>query len=246
MAITYGHKVNNRNVKPRTNLSPQALSLLGIRRDAQNLSFDALRVGYEKALEENPNLSKSERKRSLKELVSIVDIFDDYVENIHDNFDVGSGFLLMGNNDNGKSTLVGVWAREAYRARYDAKVITAEEISHLSRDFDNPDSLEKIEDLIYKYDFLVIDEMGKETEGAGKYNQIVLERILKTRIEKYELPTSVVTNLSPDDFKLRYGNSIYSVLQYQEAIIMTYSLFFRKPREVVRSKRPNINKKGTN
>lgn len=210
------------------------MNLLGIRKDAQTLSWEDMRLGYARGINDNPNLSAKEKKESIADLNEIVNLFEDYTDSIHDNFDAGVGMLLSGDNDNGKTTLCSVLAREAYRARYDVKVITAEDISQLSRDFDNPEAKEQVEELITKYDILVIDELGKETEGKSKYNQTVLERIIKARIEKYELPTFVVSNLSPADIRTRYGNTIYSVLKYLQPIIITYSLFFRKPRKVIR------------
>jgi DNA replication protein DnaC len=237
MALNKKRKVNNRNVKPRKTLYPETLTLLGIRADAHNVTWDDLIKGYKKALDANPNLTEKERKESFKELSEVVSIFKDYVDNIHDNFDAGTGFFMLGDNDNGKTTLLSVWVREAHRHRYDARIITMEEISAASRAFDDEDAQQLLYDLVHKYDFLVIDEVGKETEGEKKYNQTILERILKERIEKYELPTSVITNLDHEDFLARYGRSIYSVLQYLQPIVMTYSLYFRKPRQIVRGRK---------
>lgn len=235
MALNKGHKVSNRKVKPRERFYGSALAVCGIRKDAQTLSFAEMREGYKTAVANNPKMTAKEKKEATADLLEVVSMFEDYIENIHDNFDQGTGFLVMGNNDNGKTTLGGVWAKEAYRHRYDVKVISMEDISTLSRQFDDDEAQAELDNLIHKYDFLVIDEVGKETEGEKKFNITVLEKILKSRIEKYELPTMVVTNLNADDFRERYGNTIYSLLRYLEAITLTYSLYFRKPRKIVRS-----------
>lgn len=236
MPVIRNKKINNRKVKPRPKLYPEAMTTLGIRKDAQTMTWDNMSDGYVKGIEANPNMTIGERKDAIEDLTEIVSMFQDYAENIHDNFDEGTGFSLFGNNDNGKTTIASVLLREAYRARYTVKLITAEELSVLSRDFDNPESLDELEKIVNEYDFLVIDEIGKETEGKSKYNQIILERVLKTRIEKLQLPTITITNLDPNDFRERYGNTIYSVIQYLQPIVITYSLYFRKPRKIIRKK----------
>ena len=59
-------------------------------------------------------------------------------------------------------------------------------------------------------EFMVIDEVGKETET--KYSNSIFEDLLRVREEK-ELPTILCTNYSATDFQNRYDSSITSLVR---------------------------------
>lgn len=180
-------------VPPREELSENNLSLAGIPFEFWFSSLDELK----------PTNAGAKR---------VFALVKEYTEKIHDNYVFGQGIFFYGSNGVGKTNLASIILQEAYRHRYAVSYMTMNKITPIGvkaaydeevRDFYNRRILNR--------DFLVIDEVGKEQQGEKQANITVLEEVLRLRSSN-KLPTIVITNLSIDDFKYRYGSSIMSLL----------------------------------
>lgn len=184
-------KKSLRAVPARTRLSEENLILMGIPQEFWNTSLDELSKRHDD---------------------SIFKVVNKYVNNIHDNYEKGIGIFFFGSNGVGKTELSSVVGREAYRRRYTVKFTTMNKLTPLGvkAGYD-----EDIKAEYYSYylnvDLLIVDEVGKEQEGEKKANITILEEVLRHRNMRM-LPSIVVTNLKPEDFRDRYGESIYSLI----------------------------------
>lgn len=135
-----------------------------------------------------------------------------YIRNIHRNYKKGRGIFFYGSNGVGKTELASITLIEAYRARYKCKYTTLNLLTPIGvRSGYDEDIKAEYFGYYLNVDFLVIDEIGKEQQGEKKANITVLEEVMRHR-DMAKLPTILITNLIPQDFRERYGESIYSLI----------------------------------
>ena len=61
-------------------------------------------------------------------------------------------------------------------------------------------------------DVLIIDDLGKEHNGASGYSEVVYENLIRVR-SAHQRTTIITCNLSPKQLVERYGVSIMEVLR---------------------------------
>lgn len=180
---------SRRDLPPRDRLSVENLYRIGIPKEYHHLRFI-----------------------DLEGIDTVVQKMEKYVKRIHDNYENNVGLFLLGSNGVGKSAIVSILLREAYRHRYTAKRTTMNMITPIGVKAKWDDEVNSEYHQYYlNVDFLAIEEVGKEQEGDKKANINILEEILRHRNER-GYPTFIVTNLPPSEFKERYGNSIWSLI----------------------------------
>ena len=123
--------------------------------------------------------------------------------------------MCFGSNGTGKTMLTSIIVKEAYIHRYSSYRVTFQEYISLylqqSRDIV---AKEKMADIM-ESEFLVIDEVGKETTAKNQFNVTVFEELLRKR-DTLGNPTIICTNLPLDErggFYDQYGKSVESLVE---------------------------------
>lgn len=178
----------------RDRLSEKNLDLMGIPREFWGLTF-----------------GKIKRRKNLETQVAI-ETAEVYAKQILQMYDEGIGLFLFGSNGVGKTEIAAIIAQEAYRNRLSVRFTTMNQVTPIGVKAGYDEDLQAVYYGDYlNIDFLVIDEVGKEQQGEKAANITVLEEILRHRNFR-KLPTILISNLDVDDFRYRYGESIYSLI----------------------------------
>lgn len=136
-------------------------------------------------------------------------LFKRYMDNLEIMFDDKVNLVLYGANGAGKSYLSSLVIKEAYVKRYTSFRTTLQ--NYIDLQFKK--SEEGITETIRKIEnaeFLVIDEVGKETFAKNQFNIIKLEELMRQR-DTIGRPTIICTNLplvGDGGLYEQYGGSI--------------------------------------
>ena len=169
---------------------------------AKNLLYRGVPRGYIKA-----TLSDYEIDEDIN------DLFYNYLSNIELMYKDNICLILFGANGNGKTWLSSLIVKEAYIYRFSSFRVTLQNYIDMQFRKDEEeirDKLRKIADC----DFLVIDEVGKETFAKNQFNIAVLEELLRNR-DTIGKPTIICTNLPLEvdgGLYTQYGKSITSLV----------------------------------
>jgi len=118
-----------------------------------------------------------------------------YVERLEELRAQGTGLLLWGDNDGGKSAAAVAVLKEARRRGYTGLFVTA---VSLREAYYNGEEYEPGVPVIRRaaeVDFLVIDDFGKEYQGKSDHHQRVLEDLIRRRSN--DLKVTILT-ANPD------------------------------------------------
>lgn len=151
-----------------------------------------------------------------------------YIMNIEEQYRKGNGIFFCGSNGVGKTMLSCIILKEAYKYRYMCRRISfSKYIDYYTNSWGYENNVEVLDEYeTFKYcDFLVLEELGKEIDS--KIAKPILEDLLRYRQESSK-PTIICSNLTPEDFKEHYGNSISSLINGSMTIIKIVSKDKRK------------------
>ena len=188
----------------RDEISQQSLILMGVPKKFCNKTLKDFNTYNDKVLKE------------VKKFVT------NYIDNIEENIDDNKGIFFFGANGVGKSFLSCIILKEAYRHRYSCRRVTfSQYISAYTESWGaNKTDREVLEqDLLDKYkgvEFLVLEEIGKEIDS--KIAKPILEDLLRYR-EEHGLVTIICCNMTLQEFKSQYENSICSIIAGTQTII---------------------------
>lgn len=139
------------------------------------------------------------------------EVVRNYLQNLDMMLDNGHGFLFAGNNGVGKTSAACFIAREVRRTGASVLMITAASLIE--------SVLEKTEveeglllDRTRIVDFLLLDDLGHEHSSKSKFEDRVLENLLRERGSAC-LTTFITTNMSIEDLKERYETSMLEVMK---------------------------------
>lgn len=141
------------------------------------------------------------------------ELFARYMDYLDEMFDDKINLILYGSNGSGKTYLSSLIVKEAYRRRYSSFRVTLQAYIDMQFKRDREEIAEKIEEII-NAEFLVIDEVGKETFDKSQFNIAVLEELLRER-DTQGKPTIICTNLPLEErggLYDQYGKSIQSLI----------------------------------
>lgn len=168
----------------------------------------------------NASLDQYDLDRDLKKIMK------KYLDNIDQMYEDNVSMMFCGGNGNGKTFCASLIIKEAYRQRYTSYITTYQHLLDLR--FKDTDDAEMEISNYYEAEFLVIDELGKETKSKrSSFTTDVLEELLRVRDTK-GFPTILCTNLDPVDFFERYGKSIESLVKGNYAQVFFKEGDFRK------------------
>lgn len=145
---------------------------------------------------------------------NIRELFARYMDYLDEMFEDKINLILYGSNGSGKTYLSSLIVKEAYRKRYTSFRVTLKSFidMHFKRDKDELIA-EKLSEIINS-EFLVIDEVGKETFDKSQFNITVFEELLRER-DTQGKPTIICTNLPLEGrggLYEQYGKSIQSLI----------------------------------
>lgn len=155
-------------------------------------------------------------------LIGVKNFVKSYIDNLTENLNEGRGIFFYGSNGVGKSFLSCIILKEAYRHRYSCRRVTFSQYINAYTESWGADKKSKDlmeQDLLDKYkgvEFLVLEEIGKEIDS--KIAKPILEDLLRYR-EENGLSTVICCNLSLDDFKSYYKDSIASLVSGNQTIV---------------------------
>jgi DNA replication protein DnaC len=140
-------------------------------------------------------------------------LFENYMNYLEQMRKDNIGLILYGTNGSGKTFLSSLIIKDAYMKRYTSFRITLQ--NYLNLQFKKDELSVEKKNAIIDCDFLVIDEVGKETFSENLWNITVFEEMLRHR-DSIGRPTIICTNLpleSKDGLYSQYGNSIRSLIE---------------------------------
>lgn len=142
------------------------------------------------------------------------DFFKRYLSNLHLMYEDRVNLCLYGANGTGKTFLSSLIIKEAYRLRYKSAMITMQGLIDLNfKQRKEEEDYQKIK-LIREADFLVIDELGKETFTKSGSNINLLEEALRNAVTRGQV-VILCSNLpleGEEGLYNQYGNSIKSLV----------------------------------
>jgi DNA replication protein DnaC len=142
------------------------------------------------------------------------DLFSRYMENLEVMFEDKVNLILYGSNGSGKTYLSSLVIKDAYIKRFSSFRVTLQGYIDLQFKKDEEEIREKV-DKIENAEFLVLDEVGKETFAKNQFNIIKLEELLRQR-DTIGRPTIICTNLPLEGdggLYKQYGNSIKDLIE---------------------------------
>jgi len=126
-------------------------------------------------------------------------------------FDDCVNLMFYGKNGSGKTYCASLIVKEAYVQRYTSLIITFQSLLDIQFKKD-ADEKQELTNLYQNAEFLVIDEVGKETQAKSGYNLTMFEEILRVRDTK-GFPTIICNNMDLDTMYSKYGNSVASLIK---------------------------------
>jgi len=136
-----------------------------------------------------------------------------YVEKLDEAYEHGLGFIFLGGNGVGKTTMQMMILKAAVDAGYSAFHITLPEIFHyIKLGFDNHSLLLEIHNLLRTTDFLAVGELGKDyhRQGSEMFMRSEFDMIFRHR-RSMLMPTSLDTNMDLTELYDTYGESLMSL-----------------------------------
>lgn len=125
----------------------------------------------------------------------------------------GVGLFLWGANGTGKSLLMALAFRHLLYRRARVKIITLSTlITRFTGSWYDKEERERFHQGLLNADFLGIEEIGKEFKSATDLGSVVLDSIVKYRIQR-KLPTWATTNLDPKNVTDYYTEDIASMMR---------------------------------
>lgn len=183
---------SKRDVPPRTRLSKENLLLRGVPAEyAEGTLEDYVQDG------------------------TIKEMFKNYLSNMHDMYEDTINLCLYGANGTGKSFLSSLIVKEAYRLRYKSCMTTVANLIDLTFKPNKTEEDWNKLNLIKTADFLVIDELGKETFNKSLSNVNLVEETLRNSVKIGQVVIICTNSHLEGDGGVysKYGTSIASLIE---------------------------------
>ena len=135
-----------------------------------------------------------------------------YITNLENARKKGLGFLMMGENGVGKTTLATLVLSKAIRAGWSAFYITAHDMIDIVFKSFRDERIGRLLDSKLDSDFVVIDEIDKtHVKGDNSYVLTKVDSILRRR-RAIVKPTTLITNMTEAELNRMLGASIMSIV----------------------------------
>jgi len=139
-------------------------------------------------------------------------IIQRYIANLENARRNGLGFLMMGENGVGKTTMATLILAKAIRAGYSVFYISAHDMMDVVFKAFKDDRLAGLLDTKLNSDFVVIDEIDKaRVKDNNSYVLTKVDSILRRRRGIIQ-PTTLITNMTQTELHSMLGESIMSIV----------------------------------
>lgn len=138
--------------------------------------------------------------------------FERYLNHLHDMYEDRINLCLYGANGTGKTFLASLIVKEAYRLRYTSYMTTLANLIDVTFKPNKTEEDWQIIKTVKEADFLVLDEVGKETFNKNLSNVNLLEETLRNAVKTGQV-VILCTNSHLDDLYKKYGASIKSLIE---------------------------------
>ena len=142
----------------------------------------------------------------------------------------GFGFLFMGSNGRGKTSLEMVILKEALKQGYSAFYITMPMIfKQIYQSYNFPELGRELKHIIETVDFLAIGELGKDyhRKDSEEFARCEFDVLFRSRREQC-LPVLMDTNMDDSELVDTYGESLMSLFHSRLKFIEMKGIDYRK------------------
>lgn len=160
-------------------------------------------------------------------------LVEKYCNNLKEARESGFGFLFMGENGVGKTSLSIIVLKEAIKQGYKAFYITLPEIfKQIYLGYKHTSVLVELKRILYNTDFLVIGELGKDYHRRGSELFMVSEFDSIFRERRGDLrPLIMDTNLNETEIEETYGQSLISLFKSRLKFVTMKGGDYRKKKQ---------------
>jgi DNA replication protein DnaC len=139
----------------------------------------------------------------------------------------GIGLLFSGTNGTGKTSAAVIIAKEAVRRGKTSFFISAADYKEAVVKDMMFDEEETVVERSKNVDILVLDDLGKEYRGASGFAEAAIDNLIRFRVQNRK-STIITTNLSGQQIKDEYGDSMASLLMEAMAKVKVDGVDWRK------------------
>ena len=142
----------------------------------------------------------------------------------------GFGFLFMGLNGRGKTSMMMVILKEALRQGYTAFYITMPRIfKQIYLGWEYPNLVNELNQIVRSVDFLAIGELGKDyhRKDSTEFARAEFDCLFRERRELC-LPIMMDTNYDKEDLEETYGASLMSLFESRMKFVEMKGRDYRK------------------
>ena len=144
-------------------------------------------------------------------------LIEEYIQNLNNAFNYGLSFLFSGSNGVGKTMLMSIILKEAYKADYKIKFL---DTRHLL-------DKEKSKNAA-TVDFLALDNFGDEQDFPNKEAYVgAIRQLIWNRVTNIK-PTLIATNFNLDQINEVYGRTVFSYIVNTFKAVILSGADFRK------------------
>lgn len=155
-----------------------------------------------------------------------------YISNLENAYKNGLSLCLSGPHGTGKTLGSIIILKEAQKKYKTFFITLAELLDEVKKSFDKQhDELDEFHqwyDKVKSADFLVLDDLGGEYAPSdfGKYAASQCDLLFRFR-RRNNLPTILTTNLTQEEFLVRYGSALKSIINSRFKIIVVSGQDYR-------------------
>ena len=139
-----------------------------------------------------------------------------YCEHLSEALESGQGVIYSGQHGTGKTTLACLIGKSASDKGYTVKYISIAKILDLiNESFDSKQAKERLDTMIERIEFLILDDLGKEYKGVREQltpmMSLKLDSLLRERLNRIKV-TIGTTNYDIKQIRDKYGDSVLSAI----------------------------------
>jgi DNA replication protein DnaC len=139
-----------------------------------------------------------------------------YCDHLKEALEQGQGIIFSGQHGTGKTSLACMIGKEALQQGFTVKYISiAKILDMIIEGFDSKQAKERLDTMIERIEFLILDDLGKEYKGIREQltpmMNLKLDSLLRERLNRIRV-TIGTTNYDVKAIKDRYGDSVMSAI----------------------------------
>jgi len=143
----------------------------------------------------------------------VLEVVDDYIKNIKENYEKGFGLVIYGGFGTGKSLLANEILKHACRRDFRCMTKPINEVFEALKPGYKEDTITGTEEEISKMDFYCFEDTGLEyRKKESEFVPRQFDRLFQTR-KRARLPTIITLPYSLEQFEINYGGHLASTFR---------------------------------